>query len=486
MANEFSCGIVLAAAMSLAACGSDAVTVEPAPSGPKLSICRTSGTGAPAVAEIFTSQLAAAKAQGSYVVSLSVDKTSAVGDSIHFRTIGDALAAVRAGRLARNETETAACRITISVAAGIIAGTAAPSTDSTIEHFPLVIDVPDVSLIGALAMAVDAGGRATGAGTTTAASTFSPSPALVVPTGGSQQGVSEEIIVVNGRTSGSKGNGAIIEGFVFQSGRAPDVTPLGGQGILALRVTGLVIRGNRFEGGFSESLDLRASSAVVERNHLSGLGGSCDICLAGPGTYTARDNRVLGRGGIPGITIIPAVLLPVPTVIEQFTLPSSAVVIATISNNEVSGHLAKPVGVGVRIEAVGVGAPEVAGTAKVSITGNTLTGNTFGIIAHGGFPVTGTLRRGDIELTTSGNTITQSCQRDVLVTLSRHQAGLGLASPFPSHLQKSTYKLDFGGDIVWSNVWFSHAAGFDNALVVNGEPVANGLNTAYDAARVCP
>src|SRR5205085_10007384 len=141
-------------------------------------------------------QLPALMAQGGYVVSLFVDKTSAVGDSMHFRTIGDALAVVRAGRLARNELDAAACRITISVADGNIAGTAAASSDATIEHFPLIIDVPAVSLVGALRMGVDADGRASGAATT-AASTFVPVPALTVPTTGAQAGVSEEIIVVN-------------------------------------------------------------------------------------------------------------------------------------------------------------------------------------------------------------------------------------------------------------------------------------------------
>lgn len=479
---------VAAAAMVslLAACGDDGVATEPAPSGPRLSICRTTGPGSPMIAEIFTSQLAQAKVQGGYVVSLFVDRTSPVGDSVHFRTIGDALAVVRAGRLVRNETETAACRITINVADGIIAGTAAASTDPTIEHFPLIIDVPDVSLIGALKMGVDAGGRATGTGTTSAASTFAPTPALVVPAGGSQAGVSEEIIIVNGRTDGPKGNGAVIEGFVFQSGRAPDASPVGGQGILSLRVVDLVIRGNRFEGGFTESIDLRASSALVERNHLAGLGGSCDICLAGPGTFVARDNRLLGRGGVPGIASQPTAVLPVPAVIEQWTPPDQALVTVTLTNNEVRGHLSKPSGVGLRVDAVGVGAPGVFGTSKVSMTGNTLIGNTFGITVHGGFPVAGTLRRGDVELTTSGNTISDSCQRDFLVTLSRHQVGLGLPSPYPSHLLNSTFRLNLGSDISWDNGWYSHVGGFDNTLVVNGTSHENGSRTAYDAVRVCP
>ncbi len=253
-----------------------------------------------------------------------------------------------------------------------------------------------------------------------------------------------------------------------------------------MRVGGLVVRGNRFEGGFTESMDLRASSALVERNHLSDLGGTCDICLAAPGDYVARDNRILGKGGIPGVTVDPTNVLPVPDVVEQYTLPASVLTTAALTNNEVKGHLSKPVGVGLRVDAVGVGAPTVIGTTKVTITGNNLVGNTFGIIVHAAFPVAGTTRRGDIELTTSGNTISQSCQADFYVALTRHQNGFGLTSPFPSPLLNSTYKLTLGPDIDWNKAWYANPAGFGNTLIINGQSIPEGSRTAYDATRVCP
>ena len=312
--------LVLALAAGLTACGSsDSI----APSGPRLSVCHIQGSVG-VVTDIFTSELAEHKAHGDYVAGLEVSPSSTPGDSIHFIRITDALATARAGRIARNETDKAACRITITAAAGTLRGSTAPSADPTFERFPLVIDVPDITLKGALKMQVDAAGRATGAGEGGAVTTLSPTPALVVLGGNSVAGVSEELVIVNASTAGPKGDGAVIEGFVFQSGRAPDVTPVGGQGILGLRARNLVVRGNRFEGGFTESMDLRASSALVERNHLSGNGGSCDVCLAGPGDFTARDNRVLGRGGVPGITVTAPVLFPVPAMIEQYTLPATA------------------------------------------------------------------------------------------------------------------------------------------------------------------
>lgn len=465
-------------------CSSDRVI---APSGPKVSVChfdRSVGS----IAEIFSSELPDHKKHGDYVAQLDVDKSATAGDSIHFRRMTDALAVARAVRIARNETEKAACRITIVAASGVMPGSTSPSSDPAFELFPLIIDVPDITLRGALKMQVDASGRATGVGVANEETTFAPSPALIVIGGGgnSQVAPSEPIIIVNGHPDGPKGHGAVIEGFVFQSGRGPTQTPVGGQAVFTMRVRDLVIAGNRLEGGFTESIDLRASSGILARNHLSGNGGACDICLAGPGEFTVKDNRLLGAGGVPGVLSVPTTILPVHPAVEQYVLPAAATVTAVIANNEVRGHLSKPVGAGLRAGAVGIGAPNVIGTSKVTMTGNNLVGNTFGIIIEAAFPVTGTALRGDIELTTSGNTISESCQNDVLVTLSRHATGLGLLNQFPSFLRNSTYNLTLGADIPWDKAWFAHPAGFGNTLIVNGQPVPNGSNTAYVASRTCP
>jgi hypothetical protein len=220
----------------------------------------------------------------------------------------------------------------------------------------------------------------------------------------------------------------------------------------------------------------------VENNHLSGLGSSCDICLAGPGNFTVRGNRVLAPGGIPGILILPTVSVPVPAQVEPYALPASAEIIAMVENNEVSGHLKKPVGVGLRVGAIGVGASSVVSSSKVVFKGNTVTNNTFGIIIEGAF-VSATGRRGDIDLTTTGNTISSSCQNNVLLTLASSQTSLGIQSGL--YLLDSNYNIKLGDDIPWADVWFTHAAGFGNTLVVNGAAVANGSRLSFDAARTC-
>jgi len=463
------------------ACAEDSVVQ---PTGAKVSVCHRQGAAA-AITAVFISELAAHKSHGDYVTSLEVSKLNAGADSIHFRRITDALAVARAGRLARNELETAACRITIAVAAGTLDASGAQSSDPTVERLPLMIDVPDITLTGALKMQVDAGGRATGASSTGEVTTIRPNPALAtIGVGVVTQRYGESIIFVNGHPVGSKGHGVEIEGFVLQSGQQPTDTVPSGQGITSLRVNRLVVRGVKLEGGFQSAISLQASNALVERNHFSGLGG-CDLCLAGPGDFIVRDNRLMGPGGLPGIFLSPVIVLPRPPEIEEYTLPATALVTAVITNNEVRGHLRSNSSVGIRIGAIGPGAPNVISSSKAVITSNTLIGNVFGMFFEAAFPVVGSALRGDIEVTTSGNTFSGSCQNDVAVSFTRHASGLGLPSQFPSYLRNSTYDFSFGSDIAWDKAWFSHPAGFGNTLVVNGQTMPNGTRHAYDASRSC-
>ena len=82
------------------------------------------------------------------------------------------------------------------------------------------MDVPDITLHGALVMALDADGRATGASTSgeeTVLTPVEPLPFVNL--------LSTPIIVANAHPGGSAGNGLVVEGFVFQSGNAPLAPP---------------------------------------------------------------------------------------------------------------------------------------------------------------------------------------------------------------------------------------------------------------------
>lgn len=469
----------------LAACAADSpsapnseraeLALTPAPG--KIRVCHRVA-GNKAILEIGANGVADHLAHGDYIATLLVSHDPAQpSNGAHFASITSALSAARASRAAAGEALAAACRITIIVSSGTYQGTVGLATGD-LEHFPMIVDVPDITLHGAFAMTLDADGRATGEGTSAAASVLVPDAPLPFTAG-----VSTPILIATSHPGGSAGNGLVVEGFVFQSGHG-EQDGLGGQAILGVRATGLAIRGNRFEGGFTEKADLRAISADVTNNYFVGPAATCDLCLAGPGAFTAGGNRILA-GGIPGIVVSPIVQLPIPGGIDPYALPASAETWATIRNNDVRDHQRVPVGVGIRMDAIGVGAPNVHGTIHAVVQDNTVAGNRFGIIVHAAFPVAGADLRGDVDMTLGDNVFQGSCETDLLVSFARHSTGMGIdANPRPYQLN-STYQLTLNGNLDWADVWVAHPEGFGNTLIVDGETMPNMIRQFYDATG-CP
>lgn len=471
--------IALCLAAWLAGCAPDSPTAVPGladvASG-KVNVCHMP-QAVPAIIEVASSALAAHIAHGDYVTTLRVShETPAPGDTLQFRRITDALSVARAGRLARGEHTAAACPITITVSPGRYAGTATGTPAGDIERFPIVVDVPAIILRGSTVLPMDPSDRPGPEAVGGIETVLAPVEPLTVVNGSSTP-----IIIANGHPSGSAGNALTVEGFVFQSGNTGTV--FGGQALLSLRVTSISFRRNRVEGGFTEKIDLRASSGDVTQNYLSGAASACDICLAAPGTYRAISNRVLA-GGVPGITTSAVVGLPVPADVEPYVLPATAEVWSEVRNNEVRDHLSAPVGVGIRVEVIGTMAPHVRNTVHSSIRDNLLVNNRFGIMIHAGFPVAGTDRIGIADVSLSGNVIQQSCQAKLLISLVRHQRTLGLNATFP-YLQSSVFLVALNGNVAWDEVWYGHEAGFGNTLIVDGAPVANGSRHFYSPAG-CP
>jgi hypothetical protein len=400
---------------------------------------------------------------------------------VHFARITDAILAARLVRLARNEKENGACRITIAVGSGSYAGSFDAGADPALERFPLLIDVPDITLRGALRVSSDAVGRASDAAPAPEAMTsLVPNrPLDFLPT-------SEAILLIVGHLDGFAGHRVVIEGFRFQSGRSDNSS--GGIGIIGLRVRDLVISGNRFEAGLGSGADIRSSTGQLVGNFGVGL-GTCGFCLNGPGNYVAAGNY-FKNGGLGGIYLdaafqhIPFSLGAAPVApVEPDVLPSLASVTAVFSNNLIEGHAKLPIGFGFRILALGNGASTVPQTTQVSLIGNEVTGNTFGLIIDAGFPAANTALKGDVNVALSGNTIAGSCQSNLLVAFTRHTRALGLTTnPF---LLNSTYRLDLAGDLNWEDAWFAHPAGLGNSLIVDGESVPTGVRQLYDPLA-CP
>lgn len=455
---------VLAAASPSRAAAADSITVCHKPDGHALLV------------SVDASALPAHLAHGDYVATLLVSHSQpAAGDGVHFDSIGAALQAAHDSRVQHGEGVSAACRISILVDSGVYYGSTDPAAGET-EHFPLIVDVPDITLQGALQMSIDTTGRPTGVAATAAITSLVPLEPLPVVNASSTP-----LIVVNAHPGGSTGDGFIVEGFDFQSGHDPAVDA-GGQAIWTLRVGRVVIQGNRFDAGFTESLDLRAGSADVIQNYLSGTAGTCDICLSGPGAYRAIGNRLLA-GGIPGITVDGPVALAVPAGIEPFPLPAEADTSATIVNNEVRDHQRLPVGVGIRVDALGTNASSVRSTVHAVIHDNLLVNNRFGMIIHAAFPAINTPLKGDLDVTLGGNVIEQSCQAPLLISFSRHTTALGLTNN--PYLQNSTFQIALNGDVDWNDVWYGNPAGFGNTLIVDGTVIPNGIRQFYSAAT-CP
>jgi hypothetical protein len=275
-----------------------------------------------------------------------------------------------------------------------------------------------------------------------------------------------------GDPAGSAGNGFTVEGFALRSGSAPGTDAVG-TGVLTFAVNDVLVQGNRLEG-FFETLDLRGSSGVVKANHIR-RGGQCDLCIAGPGTYLVADNRLLA-GGTHGIFASPAIES------DPSIAPTSEVV-ADIVNNEVRDHRQQPISAGIRIGAVGLAAPDVHGTSRIRVRDNLLVNNNFGLMVDALFPEPDTELRGDVDLTTSGNVVRQSCQADLLVVFARHKTALGITDG--SYLRNSTYRLTLGGDLPFSAAWFSNPGGLGNTLLVNGHAIGHITRQFFDPDS-CP
>ena len=470
--------LALLALGALTACSADTPTAPPpsaealamagqaSAASDRISLCHRSGTGG-VIIEVSPAAVAAHLRQGDYLTRLAVSHTRGKpDDDTHFHRIGDALAAARAGRIARGEFRSAACRITITVGPGVFHGTGVPTGKPFFEDYPLMVDVPDITLRGALVMGLN-GGRATGKNLAPLATSLALQPEA--------DGFAAPIIVANAHPSGPAGHGLTVEGFAFESGNG------GGFAMLSMRVRRLVIQGNRFEAGFGVTLDLRASRALLARNKMSGTRG-CDMCLSGPGVYQVTGNRLVGGlAGHEGIIVGPVADLGVPAGVEPFVLPAFAAVSADIGNNEVRDYRLRTVSAAIRL--IGGGPSDVSGSTQVTLHDNLLVNNMFGVTLDAGFPTAGTKLKGDIDLTLGHNDIRRSCQTDLFMTFSRHATGLGLGED--PYLLNSTYRLTLGRDQPFSDAWFDNPPGLGNTLIVNGREIGHRTRRFFDGVT-CP
>ena len=457
----------------LASCRSDAPSIS-APSTPsatrssdaKVNICHNPSPEGGDDISVSINALAAHLAHGDYIAGFDVDKQNTAGDGIRFTRITDALATARSTRRKYGEMQDASCAIVITVGPGTFTGAYTPSTDATLELFPLVIDVPEVTLQGGLRMQVDAKGRATASSLNeTGVTTLAPNRALV------NAPKPEAMIVVTYTGDGFAGNGAVIDGFAFSSGRPTGSTTNGGFGIASMQVTDLVISNNRFATALQSAMDLRATSAEVERNYAKGLGAGCGFCFAGPGEFQVASNTLVD-GIRVGMLFIPVTLVPVSAGIVQYTPKASESITATVTNNSVTDHTRHAAGFATAVRILATGVPGVLHSTKVDLGDNDLLRNSFGLMIDGGSR--GANLRGDAVVTLNGNTIAQSCRRDLLVSFASPNRALGQNTTDPYSVN-SAYTLSLGGSVSSARTWYDHPTGYGNTLIVDGSPIGNTL-----------
>ena len=442
--------------------------------------------------EVSMSALGAHLGHGDYVARYIVEQgNGAIGDGVHFDRIGDALDSAKAGRVRRQETHVASCRITIEVAAQTFTGTFdATAVGPALERLPLIIDVPNVQLQGSLEMILDSLGRPTGTpvGDLT---TLAPDRAL---------NANEALVVVTDNTNGYHGDDVGVAGFSFQSGRTAGAGV--GTGIIALRVNGLDVNGNRFEPLLASAVDLRATNGNVQRNSATN-GASCGFCLAGPGVYQVSQNRLSGVGLAGVLVTAVSVHLPFsfgthPATVASYVVPASgADVRTTITNNDIRDMLAhttgvtdKPIASGIRVlaqaqsPAGGTTPKDVQKSNIVSILDNTFTNNVFAVVVDAGFPTPVNTKRDSVDVSLSGNTMINSCENDLLVTFTRHTSALGIVTtPPPQYLVNTVFRLTLIG-LNWNDAWYANlpTIGNTNTLTANGVPIAAGSVHSFNAS----
>ena len=66
---------------------------------------------------------------------------------------------------------------------------------------------------------------------------------------------------------------------------------------------------------------MRSAVGRVARNLLFGKGGSCALCMFGPGEYRVLSNRQVGPSGRLGLLIFPTIYTAVPPNVKQLFFP---------------------------------------------------------------------------------------------------------------------------------------------------------------------
>ena len=279
---------------------------------PTRSPCVIGRVTSGSVIAIPRSQLAMDLRQGDYVTTLVVGHTAAdPNDSVHFRRIGDAIAAARAGTAGAGRTPSRRPAGSPSTSQrDAFRGSGHPGTDPSLEHWPLTVDVPDLTLHGAFVMQLDSHGRATGVRRrATRDDARTDRSAGLYDTGADYaRSCWPSAIRRLGRQRPRRRRIRDAVGVCLTAAGAVTESSRAGSPVST-------VRGNLDSSGDSALLSTSARPAL-RWNRIPSLAPACVTCAWRVQGSTRSPVISLQAGALEGIQITPAVVLPVPRGVE--------------------------------------------------------------------------------------------------------------------------------------------------------------------------
>ncbi len=369
-------------------------------------------------------------------------------------------------------------RIVIHVAAGTYVGSY-KNSGPKIEPLPIIVNVRNLSIVGATVLTFDAEGLPTGF-VAASATVFAAEPAL---------DFGQRFLVVGGTPDGASGDGVTISQCAFD-GRAPDNFGNNGFMVEMNRVAGFVFEkcaATRCAVGVVTT----ASSGVVRQSFMTNA--SVGICLFGgnesfPASVDVLQNRSAGnREG--GFVANPE---PFSFVFDSNLAPLGGEVFDTIACNIIGNDFSdnfygdKGLAWGIRLGMNNFAFNPAVTTTYLTATirGNRIANNSWGVMIDAAFPfrfrpeplggfLTATFEDNEV----SGN------RESAIVSFTRYDASLarGRLKTW-KYFENSLYDItDLGGDLagyLYDNPAVDPEDGtvLDNVLKVNGVAIPQGTN----------
>jgi hypothetical protein len=389
-----------------------------------------------------------------------------------FQTITQALNKARVDRGIKQEP------IIILVAPGNYFGTYTRPVPRKLEALPLLLDIPNLLLRGATTLTLDSQGVPSGIvkGTSTS---LRASPAL---------SDSNQFLLLIGPTSstGLPVSRVTVAALILDGGSA--APELDGAGVGVDRAQGFEILGNVMRGAFF-GVVARASTGVIGENLMTPL--TIGSNLEG-GNQTSRASYVFTqnsavRNSLGGVILFGDGQLNRwdPNLLEIPSGTTFDTSFASVSGNDLSQNSDPHISFGMRCSQH-VFSPDLAATPTsqltLSVTGNRISKNSFGIIVDAGpiFRFFGHPFESTLEGTFQNNNIDQNTRSPALITFTDISAALAQKKKLSpevltlQYLQNSTFRLlDSDGEL--NGFWFDNPSTdpldgrtLNNILTING------------------